>query len=105
SCRQFEERRGVNISVDGPEFRDVFIFRMRPGKGDRGRVRGDRSAKISERIEWHSGSDEFRRIWIKDRIGRIQDAIESRDRYLLTGLDVFQLAVAITEVVSPVAIE
>src|SRR2546430_5195237 len=78
---------------------------MRPGKGDRGLIGGDRNTEITERIKRDGRSDKLRGGRIKDRIGLVQDTIESRDRHLLSGLDVLQLTVAEGGVVTPASVK
>src|SRR4030095_12315994 len=55
---------------------------MDSGKLDRGLVRRDWSAKITERIKRDGRADELRRCWIKDRIGLVQDPVETRGGHL-----------------------
>src|SRR5438552_13856497 len=74
---------------------------MYSGKVDRSLISRDRNAIITERIKGGGRSDKLRGGRIKDRIGLIHDAIESRDGYLLSGLDVLELAVAKRRVVAP----
>src|SRR5947208_6701378 len=74
---------------------------MHPGKLDRGLVRRDWSAIITERIKRGGRADELRRCRIKDRIGLVHDAVESRGGHLLSGNRVLELTVAPPGVVPP----
>src|SRR5438094_8600539 len=74
---------------------------MHPGKLDRGLVRRDWSAIITERIKRGGGGDELRRCRVKDRIGLVHDAVESRGVHLLSGNRVFELTVAPLGVLPP----
>src|SRR5437660_2141443 len=74
---------------------------MHSGKINRGRIRWDWSAIITERIKGGRRSDELRRGGIKDRIGLVQDAVESRGGYLLSCLSILKLTVAPPGVVPP----
>src|SRR5438094_10445836 len=78
---------------------------MDSGKIDRGLIRRDRSAKITERIKWHGRADKLRRCRIKDRIGLVQDAVESRGGHLRPGNRILELAVTEPGVVSPTSVE
>src|SRR5438552_5965192 len=78
---------------------------MDSGKIDRGLIRRDRSAKITERIKCHGRADKLRRCRIKDRIGLVQDAVESRGGHLRPGNRIFELAVTEPGVVPPGSVE
>ena len=78
---------------------------MHPGKVNGRRIRRYRGTKITERIEWYSRPDKLRGVWIKDRIGCVQDTIKALRRYLLADLDVLKLAVAPAGVVAPSSVE
>src|SRR4029453_6987602 len=72
---------------------------MDSGKIDRGLVRRDWSAKITERIEDRLASEDSTRL--KDRIVLIQDAVESRGGHLRPGNRILELAVTEPGVVPP----
>src|SRR4030095_11186821 len=74
---------------------------MHSGKLDRCLVRRDRNAIITERIERDGRADELRRCRIKDRIGLVQNAVETRGGHLLSSLDILKLTVAEPGVVPP----
>src|SRR2546425_876250 len=74
---------------------------MYSGKLDSGRIRRDRNTIVTERIKCDGGADELRRGWIKDRIGLVQDPVESRGGHLRPSLSVLQLAIAEAGVVPP----
>src|SRR2546425_12274130 len=78
---------------------------MHPGKLDRGLVRRDWNAIITERIKGDGRADELRRGRIKDWIGLVQDAVESRGRHLLSSLSILNLTVAEPGVVSPAPVK
>src|SRR5438094_1390993 len=78
---------------------------MDSGKIDRGLIRRDRSAKITERIKWHGRADKLRRCRIKDRIGLVQDAVESRGGHLRPGNRILELAVTEPGVLPPASVE
>src|SRR5205807_4736743 len=78
---------------------------MHSGKINRGRIRRDRIAIITERIKGDGRADELRRGWIKDWIGLVQDAVESRGRHLLSSLSILKLTVAPPGVVSPAPVK
>src|SRR5437762_3429525 len=78
---------------------------MHPGKLNRRLIRSYRNAVIAERIEWNSSPDKLWGVWIKDRIGCVQDTIKARSRHLLADLDVLKLAVAPAGVVTPTSVE
>src|SRR6476620_3363872 len=48
ATRQLEERGGVDRGIQRPQFRDVFVFGMYPGKLNRSLIGGDRSAEIAK---------------------------------------------------------
>src|SRR6266404_2753705 len=72
---------------------------MYPGKLDRGLIRRDRSAKITERIKGRLASEDSTRL--KDRIGLVQDSVELRGGHLRPGNRVLELTVAECGVVPP----
>src|SRR5437660_4738160 len=74
---------------------------MHSGKLDRGLIRRDRSAKITERIKRGGRADKLRGVRIKDGIGLVQDAVESRGGHLLSGNRVLELTVPERGVVPP----
>src|SRR5947207_14460887 len=74
-------------------------------KIDRGVIRRDRSAQITERIKCRGRADKLRRCRIKDRIGLVQDAVESRGGHLRPGNRIFELAVTEPGVVPPGSVE
>src|SRR5256886_15238154 len=74
---------------------------MHSGKLNRGLIRRNWSTVITEWIKGDGRSDELRRGWIKDRIGLIQDSVESRGGHLLSGNRVLELTVAPPGVVPP----
>src|SRR4030095_14421416 len=74
---------------------------MDSGKLDRGLVRRDWSAKITERIKRDGRADELRRCWIKDRIGLVQDPVETRGGHLRPRDRILELAVPEPGVVPP----
>src|SRR5438034_6511931 len=78
---------------------------MDSGKIDRGLIRRDRSAKITERIKWHGRADKLRRCRIKDRISLVQDAVESRGGHLRPGNRILKLTVTEPGVVPPASVE
>src|SRR6266403_432278 len=78
---------------------------MHSGKLDRGRISRDRIAIITERIKGGRRADELRRGRIKDWIGLVQDAVESRGRHLLSSLSILKLTVAEPGVVSPAPVK
>src|SRR5437868_12238554 len=78
---------------------------MHPGKLDRGVVRRDWSAIITERIKGNGRADELRRGRIKDWIRLVQDAVETRGRYLLSSLSILKLTVAEAGIVPPSAVK
>src|SRR5437588_10228360 len=78
---------------------------MHYGKINRGRIRRDRIAIITERIKGDGRADELRRGRIKDWIGLVQDAVESRGRHLLSSLSILKLTVAEPGVVSPAPVK
>src|SRR5438552_5060805 len=105
ASRQLDKRCRIDRAVDRGQFRGVFVLGMDPGKVHRSRIRCNWAAKIAERIERGGRSDELRRGRIKDRIGRVQDPIEERGRYLLARLRILKLAVAECSVVAPRSIK
>src|SRR6266498_1391085 len=74
---------------------------MHSGKINRGLIRRVWSAIITERIKSGRRSDELRRGRIKDRIGLVQDPVESRGGHLRPGNRVLKLTVAEPGVVPP----
>src|SRR5438270_1251567 len=78
---------------------------MHPGKLDRGLVRRDWIPVITERIKGDGRADELRRGRIKNWIGLVQDAVESRGRHLLSSLSILKLTVAEPGVVSPAPVK
>jgi hypothetical protein len=78
---------------------------MHSGKLDRGLVRRDWNAKITERIKCHGRADKLRRCRIKDRIGLVQDAVESRGGHLRPGNRILELAVTEPGVVPPASVK
>ena len=74
---------------------------MHSGEIDRGLIRRDRSAKITERIKRGGRADKLRGGRIKDGIGLVQDAVESRGGHLRPGNRVLELTVAERGVVPP----
>src|SRR5438094_10476304 len=74
---------------------------MHSGKIDRGHVRRDWSAIITERIKRDGRANKLRRRRIKDRIGLVQDPVESRGGHLRPGNRVLELAVTERGVVPP----
>src|SRR5439155_3372902 len=72
---------------------------MHSGKLHRGLVRRDWSAIITERIKRRLASDDSTRI--KDRIGLVQDSVESRGGHLRPGNRILELAVTERSVVPP----
>src|SRR5947199_10685524 len=78
---------------------------MESGKIERGRVRSDWSAIITERIKRDGRANKLRRRRIKDRIGLVQDAVESRGGHLRPGNRILELAVTEPGVVSPTSVE
>src|SRR5438093_12223969 len=78
---------------------------MDSGKIDRGRVRRDWSAIITERIKRDGRANKLRRRRIKDRIGLVQDPVESRGGHLRPGNRIFELAVTEPGVVPPGSVE
>src|SRR4029450_8056066 len=78
---------------------------MHPGKLDRGLVRRDWNAKITERIKCHGRADKLRRCRIKDRIGLVQDPVESRGGHLRPGHRILELAVTDPRVVPPAPVK
>src|SRR5215216_6371019 len=78
---------------------------MDPGKIDRGLVRRNWNAIITERIKWHGRADKLRGCGIKDRIGLVQDAVESRGGHLRPGNRILELAVTESGVVPPASVE
>src|SRR2546427_8460537 len=67
---------------------------MHSGKTNRGLIRRDRIAIITERIKRDGRADELRRGRIKDWIGLVQDLVESRGGYLLSSLSILKVSVA-----------
>src|SRR6059058_362237 len=78
---------------------------MHSGKIDRGRVRRDWSAIITERIKRDGRANKLRRRRIKDRIGLVQDPVESRGGHLRPGNRILELAVTEPGVVPPASVE
>src|SRR6476660_1617319 len=78
---------------------------MRSGELDRGRIRRDWLAKITKRIKRDSRADELRRRRIKDWIGLVQDAVESRGGHLRPSLHVLNLTVAESGVIPPAPVK
>ncbi len=76
---------------------------MDSGKIDRGLVRRDWSAKITERIKGRLASEDSTRL--KDRIGLVQDAVEFRGGHLCPGNRILELAVTESGVVPPASVE
>src|SRR4029453_13603625 len=76
---------------------------MDSGKIDRGLVRRDWNAKIAERIEGRLAGEESTRL--KDRIGLVQDAVESRGGHLRPGNRILELAVTEPGVVPPAPVK
>src|SRR6266513_4989184 len=74
---------------------------MDSGKIDRGRVRRDWSAIITERIKRDGRANKSRRRRLKDRIGLVQDPVESRGGHLRPGNRILELAVTERSVVPP----
>src|SRR2546425_10712080 len=74
---------------------------MHSGKINRGRIRRNWSAIITERIKCDGRTDELRRRRIKDRIGLVQDPVESRGGHLRPGNRVIELTVPEPGVVPP----
>src|SRR4029434_4274549 len=78
---------------------------MHSGKIDRGLVRRDWSAIITERIKRDGRADKLRRRRIKDRIGLVQDPVESRGGHLRPGNRILELAVTEPGVVPPAPVK
>ena len=78
---------------------------MHSGELDRGRIGRDWIAVISERIERDRRADELRRCWVKDRIGLVQDPVETRCGYLRAGLNILKLTVTEPGVVPPAPVK
>src|SRR3954454_5444525 len=78
---------------------------MNSGKIDGRLVRRDRRAKITEGIKRDGRSDELRRARIKDRVGLVQDPVESRGGHLRASNRIFKLTVAEPGVVSPAPVK
>src|SRR6266576_7358938 len=76
---------------------------MHSGKLDRVLVRRDWSAIITERIKRRLASELSTRL--KDRIGLVQDPVESRGGHLRPGNRILELAVTESGVVPPASIE
>src|SRR5262245_4577275 len=72
---------------------------------DRGLVRRDWNAIITKRIKRDGRADELRRCGIKDWIGLVQDAVESRGGHLRPRLHVLNLTIAESSVIPPAAIK
>src|SRR5437870_12983954 len=78
---------------------------MHSGKTNRGLIRRDRIAIITERIKGDGRADELRRGRVKDWIGLVQDAVETRGGHLRPGNRIFELAVTEPGVVPPASVE
>src|SRR6266508_5585759 len=78
---------------------------MHSGKINHGLIRPDWSAILTERIKSGRRSDELRRGRIKDRIGLVQDPVESRGGHLRPGNRILELAVTEPGVVPPASVE
>src|SRR5215217_4099016 len=102
---QVEERRRVDRRIQRPQLRGVFVLGMHSGKIDRGLIRRNRSAKITEGIKRYGRADKLRRCRIKDWIGLVQNAVESRSGHLLSGNRILELAVTEPGVVAPASVE
>src|SRR4029453_17063214 len=74
---------------------------MDSGKTRRWRVKRDLKAKNPEKIKCHGRADKLRRCRIKDRIGLVQDAVESRGGHLRPRDRILELAVPEPGVVPP----
>src|SRR5438045_8853129 len=78
---------------------------MHSGKIDRGRVRRDWRAIRTEMIKRDVRANKLRRRRIKDRIGLVQDPVESRGGHLRPGNRILELAVTEPGVVPPASVE
>src|ERR1700758_2409964 len=68
-------------------------------------VRCDRNAEVSEWIVGDSGSNKIRRGGIIDRVRRVQNAIEARDRDISKLRSILDLTVPECSVVAPASVK
>src|SRR6266700_1996343 len=68
-------------------------------------VRCDRNAEVSERIVGDSGSNKIRLGGVKDRVRRVQNAIEARDRDISKLRSILDLTVPERSIVAPASVK
>src|SRR5437667_3465058 len=68
-------------------------------------VRCDRNAEVSERIVGDSGSNKIRLGGVKDRVRRVQNAIEARDRDIPKLRSILDLTVPERSIVAPASVK
>src|SRR4051812_3370135 len=105
ASRQFEQLGRVDIEIELGDFRNVDILRMHRRERNRRSIRGNGNAEIAKWIKRCGGADELVRIWIEDRIRRVQNPVVARRGDLLLGAVVLDLTIAEPCVITPVTIQ